>query len=128
RTLLSTNYTRGVETYSREDYALAVQYLEMVYEVDPHYRDVNFLYHDAQSHYLPLESMPKELTELYAQGVNDYMAGDYQKAIEVWDQVLDKSPKNFLVRRNIEEARSRLKDKTVPDSPSPASQEQKNQP
>ncbi len=50
------------------------------------------------------------MTELYAQGVNDYMAGDYQKAIEVWDQVLDKSPKIFLVRRNIEEARSRLKD------------------
>ncbi len=126
--MISTNYTRGVEAYSREDYGLAIQYLEMVYEVDTHYRDVNFLYHDAQSHYLPLESMPKDLTELYAQGVNYYISGDYQKAIESWEKVLDKSPKNFLVRRNIEEARSRLKDKAIPGSSPAGDQEPINKP
>jgi tetratricopeptide (TPR) repeat protein len=127
-TLVSTNYTRGVEAYSREDYALAIQYLGSVYEVDPDYRDVKSLFHDAQSHYLPLESMPKELTVLYARGVNYYLGGDYQKAIETWEQVLDKSPKNFLVRRNIEEARSRLKDKAVPESSSTEKQEPNNKP
>jgi tetratricopeptide (TPR) repeat protein len=128
KTVVSTNYTRGVEAYSREDYATAIEDLEMVYEVDPHYRDVNYLYHDAQSHYLPLESMSKELTELYAQGVNDYMGGDYRKAIEIWEQVLDKSPKNFLVRRNIEEAKKRLSDNAVPESSSTQSQEPVNKP
>ena len=119
KTQVSTNYTRGVEAYSREDYALAVQYLQMVYDVDSHYRDVNFLYHDAQSHYLPLESMSKDSTDLYARGVNFYTNGNYRKAIEAWEQVEEKNPKNFLVRRNIEEAKSRLKDKAVSDS-SPA--------
>ncbi len=128
KTLVSTNYTRGVEAYSREDYGLAIQYLEMVYEVDSHYRDVNYLYHDAQSHYLPLESMPKELTELYAQGVNYYMGGDYRKAIDAWEQVLNKSPKNFLVRRNIEDARRRVNDKAVPEDTSTENQELKNKP
>lgn len=113
KTMLSTNYTRGVEAYSREDYALAVQYLQNVYEDDPHYRDVNFLYHDAMSHYLPLESMSKEATELYGKGVDEYMKGDYHKAIDYWNQVLEKSPKNFLVRRNIEEAKSRMNDKAT---------------
>ncbi len=113
-TLVSTNYTRGVEAYSKEDYASAVEYLKMVYEVDPHYRDVGFLYRDARSHYEPLESMPKEMTELYAKGVNYYMAGNYPKAIEVWEQVLEKNPSNFLVQRNIEEARTRLREKPAP--------------
>lgn len=127
-TLVSTNYTRGIEAYSREDYALAIQYLGSVYGVDPDYRDVKSLFHDAQSHYLPLESMPKELTALYAQGVNYYLGGKYQKAIETWEQVLDKNPNNFLVRRNIEEAKNRLKDKAVPESSSTEKQEPNNKP
>ncbi len=128
KTVISANYTRGVEAYSREDYATAIQDLEMVYDVDPHYRDVNYLYHDAESHYLPLESMPKELTELYAQGVNDYMGGDYRKAIETWEQVLAKSPKNFLVQRNIEDAKKRLNDKAVPEDSSTQNQEPNSKP
>jgi tetratricopeptide (TPR) repeat protein len=112
--LISTNYLRGVESYTKEDYGSAVQYLQMVYELDPHYRDINFLYHDAQSHYLPLESMSKDLTDLYAKGVSFYMNGQYQKAIDTWEKVLEKNPKNFLVQRNLEEARNRLKDKGAP--------------
>ncbi len=112
--VVSTNYIRGVEAYSKEDFETAVQYLQGVYELDPHYRDVKFLYHDAQSHYMPLQSMSKESTALYAKGVDYYMGGQYQKAIDVWRQVLDKDPKNFLVQRNLEEARSRLSDKPLP--------------
>lgn len=114
KTVLSTNYTRGVEAYSREDFGLAIQYLQEVYEIDPHYRDVNFLYRDAQSHYLPLESMSKEDTELYAKGVEAYMKADFHKAVDLWGQVLEKNPKNFLLRRNLEEARTHLKDKPGP--------------
>ena len=114
--LVSTNYVRGVEAYSKEDYEMAVQYLESVYEVNPEYRDVKFLYRDAQSHYLPLQSMPKELTDLYAKGVDYYIGGHFQKAIEAWGKVLEKDPKNYLVQRNLEEARERLKDKPEPVS------------
>jgi len=106
---VSGNYVRGVEAYSKEDYATAVQYLRLVYEVDPQYRNIASLYHDAESHSRPLESMSKEETALYAKGVDFYMNGDYQKAIEAWQGVLRKNPKNFLVRRNIEEARGRLR-------------------
>lgn len=109
--LLSTDYVRGVEAYGKEDYATAVQYLGMVYQLDTHYRDVYFLYHDAQSHYLPLESMSKDLTALYAKGVNYYMNGDYGKAIGAWEKVLEKDPKNFLVQRNLAEAHERLQEK-----------------
>jgi len=126
--LVSTDYVRGVESYSKEDYGSAVQYLKLVYDVDPQYRDVGFLYHDAESHYMPLESMSKELTDLYAQGVDYYMGGHYQKAVEVWEKVLEKNPKNFLVRRNLEEARSRLKDKPQDNLASPNQPDSKGHP
>ena len=123
--IISTNYMRGVEAYSKEDYSSAVQYLKMVNDADPQYRDVQFIYHDAESHYMPLESMSKELTELYAKGVNAYMAGNYNQAIEIWSKVLAKNPKNFLVQRNIEEARTRLREKGLPDEPNSNSSEKK---
>ena len=113
--VLSTDYVKGVEAYSKEDFAAAVEYLRLVYETDPHYRDVGFLYRDAQSHYMPLESMSKELTDLYAKGVDFYMAGNYAKAVEVWEKVLEKSPKNFLVQRNLEDAAARLRENSGVD-------------
>jgi tetratricopeptide (TPR) repeat protein len=115
--LLSIDYIRGVEAYSKEDFATAVQYLQVAYEADPKYRDVAFLYHDAQSHYLPLKSMPKDLTDLYAKGVSFYINGQYDKAVEAWKQVIEKDPKNFLVKRNLEEAQSHLRGKTPPGAP-----------
>ena len=117
----------GLEAYSKENYKEAVEYLGMVYEINSNYRNVRVLYHDAQSHYLPLESMPKDLSELYAAGVNYYMSGNYAKAIESWQKVLNKNPKNYLVQRNIAEARSRLQEKG-PSQDDPQSQEKKNQP
>jgi tetratricopeptide (TPR) repeat protein len=114
--LVSNNYIRGVEAYDREDYATAVEFLKTVYETDPEYRQVKYFYNDAQSHYLPLESMSKDLTDLYAKGVDFYMKGQYQQAISVWEKVLDRNPKNYLVQRNLEEARDRLKDKPTENS------------
>jgi tetratricopeptide (TPR) repeat protein len=128
KTLISLNYTRGVEAYSKEDFGLAVQYLETVYEVDPHYRDVEHLYHDAQSYYQPLQTMPKDLTALYAKGVDYYMSGNYQKAIDTWDSLLEKSPKNYLVRRNIEEAKNRLGEKSPPSQALPAGTKSEDKP
>ncbi len=116
KTLLSANYTKGVEAYSQGDYALAIQYLQVVEDADPHYRDVEHLYHDAQSYTQPLQTMPKDLTALYAKGVDYYMNGEYQKAIDAWETLMQKDPKNYLVRRNIEEAQNRLKEKAASPS------------
>jgi len=127
KTLLESNYTMGTEAYIRGDYALAVQHLKIVYEIDSKYRDVDFLLHDAQSYYLPLATLPKDLTVLYAKGVNYYLAGKYKKAIEIWEQVLSQNPKNFLVRRNIEEASDRLRD-FVPENSSSVKRESKKKP
>ncbi|HVM31885.1 MAG TPA: PorV/PorQ family protein [bacterium] len=114
--VLTSNYMRGTEAYSREDYKTAVRYLGVVYDLQPGYRDTTFLYHDAQSHYLPLESMDKSATDHYALGVNAYMAGKYSQAISEWQKVLEQEPKNYLVRRNIEQARQLMDSQTTPQS------------
>jgi len=120
QTMLSTNYLRGIEAFSGEDYPMAVQYLGMVYKVDPHYREVSSFYHDAEGHFKPLETLPKEGAAMYARGVDYYMNGDYPKAIKAWEEVLRENPGNFLVRRNIEEARKRLREKPpAGNSPAP---------
>ncbi len=121
--MLSTNYVRGVEAYSREDYATAVDNLQAVYQIDPEYRDVKFLYHDAESHYQPLEAMPKEITNLYAKGVEAYLTGKYQEAVVDWEKVLAQSPKNFLIMRNLEEAQKRLNESKTPEKNSNSGQE-----
>jgi hypothetical protein len=46
--------------------------------------------------------------------VEAYIKGDFPKAVDYWGQVLEKNPKNFLVRRNLEEAKTRMKDKPAP--------------
>ncbi len=114
--VLTSNYMRGTEAYSREDYKTAVRYLGVVNDLSPGYRNSTFLYHDAESHYLPLESMNKDATDHYAQGVNAYMAGNYVSAISEWKKVLENEPKNYLVRRNIEEAQQLLDASKTPDA------------
>ncbi|MGH7739865.1 MAG: PorV/PorQ family protein [bacterium] len=112
--VLTADYMRGTEAYSREDFKTAVRYLGVVYQLDPNYRSVGFLYRDSQSHYMPLESMPKNVTDHYALGVSAYMAGNYSKAVTEWKKVLAEEPKNYLVRRNIEEAQRQLDAKSSP--------------
>ncbi len=109
---LETAYLAGVEAYRHENYREAMDYLEGVYDTNPDYRDVALLYRDVQSRIQPLESLPKDLSDLYAKGVDAYMKGQYSGAISLWQQVLAKDPRNRLVARNLEEARGHLADPT----------------
>jgi hypothetical protein len=44
------------------------------------------------------------------------MAGDYSKAVSEWKTVLQQEPKNYLVRRNIEEAQQLMVPPGTPQS------------
>jgi tetratricopeptide (TPR) repeat protein len=114
--VLTSNYMRGTEAYSREDFKTAVRYLGVVYDLQPGYRNTAFLYHDAESHYMPLESMTKADTDHYALGVNAYMVGNYSQAVSEWKTVLEQEPKNYLVRRNIEEAQQLMDSQGTPQT------------
>ncbi len=106
--VIESTYLSGVEAYRHENYKEAADYLREVYETKSDYRDVAYLLRDAESRYQPLESLSKDLSDLYSKGVEFYMKGQYDQAIAVWEKVLVRSPNNHLIERNLEEARTRL--------------------
>lgn len=117
KSLLSQNYLQGLEAFEAEDYASAVRFFEMVRAVDPLYRDTARLYGEAKSHLAPLESLPPEVTKLYATGVDHFLKGEYDQAIAAWNRVLEKAPGHYLVQRNISEARERQKNRGAAKEP-----------
>jgi len=114
KTLLSQSYLVGLEAYHRDDYKTAMEAFDVVYRRDPRYRDVARLWSDAKGRFAPLEGMTGELSKLYGRGVAEFLKGRYDKAIDIWKQVLDKDPKNFLVQRNIAEAQARMNESNAP--------------
>jgi len=106
--VVESDYLSGVEAFRHENYKEAADYLKEVYDVSPDYRDTAFLLRDAESRYEPLETLSKDVSDLYSKGVEFYMKGQYAEAIAVWQKVLARSPNNRLVQRNLEEARGRM--------------------
>ncbi len=50
-----------------------------------------------------------EMWQTYLDGVEAYRAGDFQRAIELWEEVLKKYPNNRMTLENIRQARLRLR-------------------
>jgi cytochrome c-type biogenesis protein CcmH/NrfG len=51
----------------------------------------------------------REVWRLYLKGIEHFTNGEYEEAIEVWEEVLRLDPQNENAVRNIEEARLRLR-------------------
>ncbi len=108
---LEWNYLRGLEAEEAHNYQKAVEYFGIVYHQDPYYRQIRELWTNANSHYLPIESLSPQLGKIYAQGVKNFLDGNYREAIHNWEQILKKEPNNFLIQRNVRDAKQRLRRK-----------------
>ena len=51
----------------------------------------------------------EEIRRLFLRGMQHFAKDEYQKAIEQWQKILEIDPTNESVKRNIEEAKERLK-------------------
>lgn len=49
-----------------------------------------------------------ESWKMYLEGIEKFRSGDYQQAIRLWEQVLDKHPGNSETEKNIQQAKLRL--------------------
>lgn len=52
----------------------------------------------------------KEMWQVYLDGVEAYRAGDFERAIELWERVLDKYPNDKMTLENKRQAELRLRD------------------
>jgi tetratricopeptide (TPR) repeat protein len=53
--------------------------------------------------------------QLYLKGIEHFRQSKYEKAIELWQRVLEKYPGNLETRKNIEQAKLRLQTDTASD-------------
>ena len=60
-----------------------------------------------------LEDLKKdtEIWKIYQEGLSQYQQGNYQEAIDLWNEVLKVYPNNANTLRNIQQARARLQKK-----------------
>ncbi len=57
----------------------------------------------------PKPELDGRIKQLYIKGMEAFSAGDYQEALRSWEQILILDPLNESVRRNVLEARERMK-------------------
>jgi len=60
----------------------------------------------------PKPELDARIKELYIKGMEAFTAGDYREALRNWEQILVLDPLNESARRNVLEARERMKSET----------------
>jgi len=102
-------FRRGLSLYLSEDYESALEDFRKAQELNP----ANAMI----AEYIGLTEtkmagytteIQPEMERLYLQGVDYYLQGHYQEAIEIWQQLLEEDPYNTKVLRNINEAKERI--------------------
>jgi DNA-binding SARP family transcriptional activator len=57
----------------------------------------------------PRPELDARVKQLYIKGMEAFTAGDYREALHQWEQILVLDPLNESARRNVLEARERMK-------------------
>jgi tetratricopeptide (TPR) repeat protein len=106
------SFREGLTHYLSGDFQAAVDDFKQAMKLNPKSMMVEDYIADAESRL----GGGKEGTELqpefekeYLRGIDLYLQGQYQQAIEVWENILEHDPYNQSVIRNIQAARERLK-------------------
>ncbi len=102
-------YDASVKAFAEGRYADVTRQLGELLRIDPQHAEARILLRRAQRRQTPLTDAEKEqVRSLYVEGMKYFTAGDYLRAVERWQTILEIDPDNESVLRNIEEARNRL--------------------
>lgn len=102
-------YDGAVKAFAEGRYAEVERMLGELLRIDPRHAEARILLRRAQRRQTSLSDAEKEqVRSLYVEGMKYFTAGDYLKAVDRWQKILDIDPDNESVLRNIEEARNRL--------------------
>ncbi len=104
----------GVAAYNSGDTAQARQLFEQVLAVAPEDTVAQSMLDrfapGSKGPGTPLAEIQRdsEIWKLYLDGIEKFRGGDYQQAIRLWEQVLDRYPGNAEAEKNIQQAKLRL--------------------
>jgi len=102
-------YNSALQSFNQGRYEDAQRDLEELLKLDPNHEEANNLYAMAKRKLTPLTKEEEEtVRRLYLRGMQFFSKDQYAQAIVEWEKILKIDPTNESVRRNIEEARTRL--------------------
>ena len=103
-------YDSALQKYNQGAYQAAIADLEQLLQLQADHEDAKRLLALANRKLSPLTPEETEqIRKLYLSGMQLFSKDEYAKAIAEWEKILRIDPTNDSVRRNIEEAKERLK-------------------
>jgi tetratricopeptide (TPR) repeat protein len=103
-------YNDALQAYNRGEYEKAATGLDRVLSLEPGHEEAKNLRAMARRKLTPLTKAEEErIRGLYLSGMQFFAKDEYAKAVEEWRKILEIDPTNDSVKRNIEEARERLR-------------------
>jgi len=107
----------AMDYYDQERYVLSQREFNSVLHLDPGnetarrmLRDINDRMNETGTPEERDLRQDEEMWQVYLDGVEAYRAGDYKKAIELWNRVLKKYPADQMTLENKRQAELRVKD------------------
>jgi tetratricopeptide (TPR) repeat protein len=110
RVKLQENIQKGLMLYDIGQYEEALRIFESVLSQDPGNQFIRQYYTKSKIEALAeTEKMDPETERRYLEGVDKFLLGRYNEAIEIWQEILTKHPYNKKVLEAISGAEERLK-------------------
>ncbi len=103
-------FEKAVTAFSEGKYEDAITLARRVLQLDPAHELAKDLINRAERRMKPLSDDENEqIKNLHKEGMKYSTQKEYEKAIDAWEKILDIDPDNEGVRKNIEEAKRRLR-------------------
>ncbi len=109
-------FEKAVTAFGEGKYENAISLARQVFRLDPAHEEAKDLINRAKRRMKPLSDDEKEqIRTFYIEGMKHFTQKEYVKAIDVWWKILEIDPDNESVRKNIEEAKQRLRKLESPE-------------
>jgi tetratricopeptide (TPR) repeat protein len=105
---LQENIQKGLKLYDIGEYEQALEIFEEVLAMEPDNQFIKRYYDRSRAESAGAEKMGPDVERRYLEGVDRYLAGKYQEAIDIWQELFDQYP-NRKILDAINGAKERLR-------------------
>ncbi len=106
----SGSFEQGIRYYAQKNYKAAMKAFERALHLQPNNNEVRRWYEEAKARALAKdEPLKGEVRAKYLQGLEYFTNGEYEKALQVWEECRKLQPYNKRILDSIDEAREVLK-------------------
>ncbi len=103
-------YNDALQAFNQGEYEKAMAGLKRLLALEPGHEEAKNLHAKAKRKLTPLTKEEEDaIRGMFVRGMQFFAKDEYTKAIEEWQKILEIDPTNDSVRKNIDEAKERLK-------------------